>query len=112
VNNRANEIAFNTSLVHEISAIQNMGAVLDAESTAEARPAPVRLHLISGTGMLRDLSISSTFNTEWSFIRQLHDLGQEAAARWLDRHFDAVGVASTLDPVQVYAPEEAPALSG
>jgi NTE family protein len=112
VNNRANEIAFNISLMREISAIRHLGVVLDEESTGEVRRAPVRLHLISGTGVLRDLSISSRFNTEWSFIRQLHDLGQEAAACWLDKHFDAVGVASTLDPVQVYAPEEAPALSG
>ena len=72
---------------------------------------PVRLHLISGTGVLRDLSISSKFNTEWSFIRHLHDLGQMAAARWLDTHVDDVGVVSTLDPAHVYASEEAPALS-
>jgi NTE family protein len=112
VNNRANEIAFNISLVREISAIQHMGAVLDEESTATARSAPVRLHLISGTAVLRDLSISSKFNTEWSFIRRLRDLGQEAARRWLDAHFDDVGVVATLDPVQVYMPEAAPALTG
>jgi NTE family protein len=112
VNNRANEIAFNISLVREISAIQHLGAVLDEESTGAARRAPVRLHLISGTSVLRDLSISSRFNTEWSFIRHLHDLGQMAATRWLDTHVDDVGVVSTLDPAHVYASEEAPALSG
>ena len=112
VNNRANEIAFNISLVREISAIQHLGAVFDDESTARTRRAPVRLHLISCTGVLRDLSISSRFNTEWSFIRHLHDLGQTAAARWLDAHADDVGVVSTLDPAYVYASEEAQALSG
>ena len=112
VNNRANEIAFNISLVREISAIQHMGAVLDEESTAEARQAPVRLHLISGTAVLRDLSISSKFNTEWSFIRRLRDLGAATAQRWLDTHFDDVGVVATLDPVQVYMPETAPAMTG
>jgi NTE family protein len=112
VNNRANEIAFNISLVREISAIQHLDAVLDEESTAQAKRAPVRLHLISGTAVLRDLSISSKFNTEWSFISGLRDLGREAAQRWLDAHFDDVGVVATLDPVQVYMPEAAPAMTG
>ena len=112
VNNRANEIAFNIALVREISAIQHMGALLDEETTATARPAPVRLHLISGNGALRDLSISSKFNMDWTFIRQLHDLGAQAAEQWLAAHADAVGVASTLDPAQIHMPEEAPALSG
>ena len=112
VNNRANEIAFNIALVREISAIQHLGAVLDEETTATVQPAPVRLHLISGNGALRDLSISSKFNTDWTFIRRLRDLGRQAAQQWLDTHFEAVGVASTLDPRQIYMPEEAPALSG
>jgi len=112
VNNRANEIAFNIALVREISAIQHLGAVPDEETTATAQPAPVRLHLISGNGALRDLSISSKLNTDWAFIRGLRDLGRQAAQQWLDVHFDAVGVASTLDPRQIHMPEDAPALSG
>lgn len=112
VHNRANEIAFNIALVREISAIQHLGGLLDEETTASAQPAPVRLHLISGNGALRDLSISSKFNMDWTFICQLRDLGRQAAQQWLEVHVDAVGVASTLDPRQIYSPQDAPALSG
>ena len=103
VNNRANEIAFNIALVREISAIQHMNTVVDEEDSRRVHRGPVRLHLVSGSEALRDMSLSSKFNTDWHFIRQLHALGHAAADRWLQAHFDDVGVASTLDMEKVYA---------
>lgn len=108
---RANEIAFNLTLVREIGALEHLPGVVDEEGGATAHYGSVRLHLISGGGMLRDLSISSKFNTHWAFIRQLRELGQVAAQGWLDAHFDQVGVLSTLDRTQIYGAEEAADLS-
>lgn len=105
VHNRTNEIAFNTSLIREISAIQHMAAAVDEEDANLVHMGAVRLHTISGTEVLRDLSISSKFNTDWSFILHLHDLGYAAADRWLHDEFEGVGIASTFDPAQVYAAE-------
>jgi len=103
VHNRVNEIAFNISLVREISALSHMAAVVDEETGADVRYGPVRLHLVSGTDALRDLAISSKFNTEWAFIEWLRGLGTAAADRWLAYHADGVGFASTLDPAFIYA---------
>ena len=105
VNNRVNEIAFNTSLIREVSAIQHMAAVVDEEDGALVHMGAVRLHTISATEQLRELSISSKFNMDWNFIRQLHDLGAQAADCWLRDEFEGVGFISTFDPAQVYAPE-------
>jgi NTE family protein len=105
VNNRVNEIAFNIALVREISAIQHMAAAADEEDSASVHKGAVRLHLVSGTEALRDLSLSSKFNLDWNFIKQLHDLGVAAAERWLGEHFEQVGTVSTLDLVHVYTPE-------
>lgn len=102
VNNRVNEIAFNISLVREISALQHLQAVLDEENTDSVRHFPIRLHLISGAAHLRELSISSKFNTEWGFIRHLHEVGHAAAGQWLDGDAAQVGIASTLDPDVLY----------
>jgi NTE family protein len=107
VNNRANEIAFNIALVREISAIQHMNTVVNEEDSRRVHQGPVRLHLISGSEALREMSLSSKFNTDWNFIKQLHALGHAAADRWLETHFDAVGVASTLEMEQVYAEADA-----
>jgi NTE family protein len=108
VNNRANEIAFNICLVREISSIQHLNAVVDEERAEQVRRQPMRLHLVSATEVLRDLSISSKFNLDWRFIQQLHDLGHAAAGRWLDEHADQVGVRSTMDPAHIYASETLP----
>jgi NTE family protein len=105
VNNRVNEIAFNIALVREISAIQHMAAAVDEQDGAQVHQGAVRLHLVSGTEALRDMSLSSKFNTDWTFIRQLHDLGHAAAERWLQESFPRVGVESTLDLAHVYTPE-------
>jgi NTE family protein len=103
VHSRTNEIAFNISFVREITALRNMASVVDEETGAHMAYGQMRLHLISGAEMLRDLSISSKFNMEWPFIQQLHDRGVAAAERWLDEHADSVGLQSTLDPAHIYA---------
>ena len=105
VHNRANEIAFNIALVREFSAIEHTATAVDEEIAANVHMGAVRLHVISGTEPLRELSISSKFNTQWSFIRYLHDLGAAAAERWLQDDFAGVGIASTFDPRQIYAPD-------
>jgi NTE family protein len=111
VNNRVNEIAFNISLVREISALQHMHGVVDEVDPGHVRRQSMRLHLISGAEHLRDLSISSKFNTEWRFIQHLHDVGYTAAERWLEENFEHVGVASTIDPAHFYATRGAPGAS-
>lgn len=98
VHNRANEIAFNIAVVREFGAI-------DEETAAAVHIGAVRLHVISGTEPLREMRISSKFNTQWGFIRHLHDLGATAAERWLRDDFAGVGIASTFDPRQIYAPD-------
>jgi NTE family protein len=105
VHNRANEIAFNIALVREFSAIQHTASAVDEEDGTRIHMGAVRLHAISATGLLRDLSISSKYNTQWAFIRHLHDEGAAAAERWLAGDIDGVGIASTFDPAQIYAPE-------
>jgi NTE family protein len=105
VHNRSNEIAFSIALVRELSAIQHLAAAVDEETPARVHRGAVRLHAISGTVALRDMSISSKFNIDWGFIRELHDLGWAEAERWLREDFDGVGTMSTFDPVPLYAPE-------
>jgi NTE family protein len=105
IQGRTSEIAFNISFVREVSAIQHLGAIVDAEETGVVHAAGVRLHLISGNAELQRLDLSSKFNTELPFLLHLHGLGVATAERWLEENFDRIGRMSTLDPVPVHAPE-------
>ena len=60
-------------------------------------------HRISGEQALENLSVSSKMNSEWAFLSHLFaEQGRDAAQRWLDQHFEAIGNHSTLDIDAVY----------
>jgi NTE family protein len=101
IQSRTSEIAFNIAFVREVSAIRHLGALVDAEDKGVVHAAGVRLHLISGTGELQQLDLSSKFNTELPFLLRLRALGVATAERWLEENFDRIGKVSTLDPVPV-----------
>jgi NTE family protein len=42
----------------------------------------------------------SQINTDYDFFKLLRDHGRRAARRFLDRHFDEIGVRSTVDLAQ------------
>lgn len=112
IHSRASEIAFNISFVREVSAIQHLGALVDAEQSEMVHAAGVRLHMISGNDELQRLDLSTKYNTEWPFLLHLRELGIATAQRWLDEHFGHIGVMSTLDPVPVYEPERLTGTTG
>jgi NTE family protein len=104
--NRANEIAFNVSLVREISDMRHLHGVVDEQCADRACPAvQTRLHLISGNDRLARLNISSKFNAAGAFVSYLHDLGCATAERWLGEHFADLGERATLDPARIFYPE-------
>jgi NTE family protein len=48
------------------------------------------------------LSVASKLDADWKFLTRLRDIGRERAERWLDAHFDCLGVESTVDLQAVY----------
>ncbi|HEX8478773.1 MAG TPA: patatin-like phospholipase family protein [Telluria sp.] len=105
VANRASEIAFNVSFMREVSALQQLGNLVDEEHPEQTHAAAVRLHMISGNATLSNLDISSKFNLEWPFILQLHTAGRTAADNWLEEHAGQVGVRATIAPHAIYYAE-------
>lgn len=97
---RLNEISFNASLVAEFRAAAFVNRLVDDDLlNARGREAykPVRLHMICGDGWLDNETITSKFNTDWTFLCELRDRGREAAQQWLDRDLKAVGHHSSVD---------------
>jgi NTE family protein len=46
---------------------------------------------------MRGLGAESKLNPDFEFLRRLHALGRERAHAWIDRHFNDLGVRSTID---------------
>lgn len=110
--NRVNEITFNASLVKELRAIGFLWELLHREDITREGYRDVRLHRIHAAETMQGLGVSSKFNAEWDFLVHLRDAGRDAAAAWLDRHFDDLGERSSFDIGFAFAESLRPARAG
>jgi NTE family protein len=95
--NRVNEISFNASLMAEMRAIDFVQRLLDAGRLEQPRYRRIFLHLIEDEDRMREFKLSTKLNGDWEFLQILRRYGRQAADRFLDRHFGAIGRESTLD---------------
>lgn len=96
---RVNEISFNSSLMREVRAIAGVMLLVEAGALAIKDPRYKRIyfHLITAEEVMEGLSLRSKFDTDWSFLTRLRDLGRERAERWLTEHIEHLGKHTTID---------------
>ena len=102
IQNRVNEITFNSALLHELRAIDFVKRLLDSGRLEERDYKRMNMHMIHDRRELRALDASSKLNAEWAFLRHLFDIGRGAAERWLATNFDDLGQRSTIDTRQMF----------
>lgn len=98
--NRVNEISFNSSLIKEFRAICFVQKLMEEgwiKDEFMGKLKYVLMHSIRADQALLDLPVNSKFNSDWSFLIQLRDRGRACAATWLEQHFDALGLRSSVD---------------
>jgi NTE family protein len=95
--NRINEMSFNSSLVREMRGIATVSRLVEQGALQKTGYEAVRFHQIDAEEEMGRLGALSKFNTEFSFLKKLHDLGYETADKWLAQNFDRIGVENTLD---------------
>ncbi|WP_299294898.1 patatin-like phospholipase family protein [uncultured Tateyamaria sp.] len=97
IQNRINEISFNSSLLREMRAIDFVQRLLDDGTLPEGRMARVLIHMIADDDLMNDLSVATKTVPNGYVIAKLKDAGMQAARAFLDAHFDDIGARSTLD---------------
>ena len=97
IQNRVNEIAFNSSLLKELRSIDFVERLINEGKLDESQYRRERIHIIENQDALIPLGASSKMNTEWAFLTHLRDLGQETASAWLEKNFKDIGKRSTVD---------------
>ncbi|MSO75345.1 MAG: patatin-like phospholipase family protein [Alphaproteobacteria bacterium] len=95
--NRINEMSFNSSLVREMRGIATVSRFVEDGLLTNTNYDRVNFHLIEAEVELGQLGASSKLNTDWKFLKHLHDLGYRTTERWLAENFDKLQVCSTLD---------------
>jgi NTE family protein len=99
--NRVNEITFNSSLLAEYRAIAFVARLIDQgrlpRGSGLGQYRRVNAHrIVLGDGQ-KSYSADTKLSTDYDFFRLLHAGGRRAARRFLDEHFDDIGVRSTFD---------------
>ncbi|MEM1272376.1 MAG: patatin-like phospholipase family protein [Pseudomonadota bacterium] len=98
INNRLNEIIFNSSILHELRAAGVMLSMLEECQVKPKGLAKGRLHRIHADSVMQELSASSKMNAAPDFIEFLFETGRTIADAWLTQHAEDVGVKTTWMP--------------
>jgi NTE family protein len=100
IENRLNEITFNSSLLRELRAIAFVSKLIEQhwiKDEYRERLKHLLIHSIRADEALCHLGVASKFNTDWQFLCDLRDRGRAAAASWLNGSFEHLGHHSTVD---------------
>jgi len=99
--NRINEITFNSSLIGEYRAIDFVARLIDQgklpRGTGPGQYRRINVHRIVLDRFGTHFDAFSKLSTDYDFFDMLHVSGIRAARRFLDEHFDDIGVKSTVD---------------
>ncbi len=95
---RVNEITFNSALMAELRAIEFVNRLIDQgrlpHGTGKNEYRQIKVHRIVLEGLGERFSSSSRLRNDMESLELLRKLGQRAARRFLDAHFDDIGVRS------------------
>jgi NTE family protein len=98
--NRVNEITFNSSLLGELRAIEFVGRLIEQGRLPHGSGANeyrrINVHRIA-LSHARGLDADSKLNNDFDFFEMLMRMGRRTTRRFLDAHFDDLGVRSTVD---------------
>lgn len=94
---RINTLTFNSSLIREMRAIQFVNDLIDSGDLDGSKYPRFNFHTIDAERELVKYGVSSKLNTDWGFLRHLHDIGRRSGAHFLETHFDLIGQSCSTD---------------
>lgn len=97
IQNRINEITFNSALTHELRAIDFVRRLLDAGQLEAGKYKRMNVHVLDLCPQIAKLDATSKLNTEWDFLQFLFETGRDVAGKWLDENFENIGVRSSVN---------------
>jgi NTE family protein len=99
--NRINEITFNSSLIGEYRAIEFVARLIDQgklpRGIGPGEYRRINVHRIVLDRFGTHFDSFSKLSTDYDFFEMLRVSGRRAARRFMDEHFDDIGVKSTVD---------------
>jgi NTE family protein len=103
IQNRINEISFNTSLLRELRAIAFVKRLIGEGRMPRGAMKDVAIHLIADDDLMGKLSVATKLVPSPIVLAALRDAGHAAACAFLAAHADDLGRGGTVDLVGMFA---------
>lgn len=100
IEDRVNEITFNSAMLKEMRAIAFVQKLLERDMLKPEyrnKYKDVLMHAIRADTVMKDFGIATKLDTSWSLLSRLFDAGRKTAESWIAENFDQIGKVSTID---------------
>lgn len=102
IQNRIDEISFNSSLLRELRAVAFVRRLIDEGALERGRMKNVLVHMIADDDLMRQLSVTTKMVPLPRILARLKSAGRDAADRFLSAHKDDLGQRGTVDLAEMY----------
>ncbi len=102
IQNRINEISFNSSLLREMRAISFVKRLLEGGSVTKGSMKDVNLHMVGDNELMNELSVATKLFPTPVTLARLFGAGREAMDRFLTNHKDDLGKRGTVDLEEMF----------
>ena len=97
IQNRINEISFNSSLLRELRAIAFVKRLIAEGRIERGTMADINVHMIADDALMRELSVATKLIPSAVVLSRLKAAGRAAADAFLAGHAGDIGARSTVD---------------
>lgn len=97
ISDRINELTFNASLLGQMRSIDFVNRLIAKGHLTPERYRTMHLHRIDGGEALEAYPASSKSAPDGKLIEALFELGKQCGERWLKKHYDEVGIKSSIN---------------
>lgn len=102
IHNRINEISFNSSLLRELRAISFVKRLIADGALKRGTMKDLLVHMIADDDLMGDLSAVTKLTPTPVMLTRMKEAGRRAADRFLDAHFDDIGVRGSVDLQEMF----------
>jgi NTE family protein len=97
IQNRVNEISFNSALMSELRAIRFVQRLLAEGAVPDGSMKHVLVHMIADDELMQKLSVATKVVPVPQVLHQLYESGRTASDRFLSEHGDRIGRENSAD---------------
>lgn len=102
IQNRINEISFNSSLLRELRAINFVQRLIGEGAVRDGAMKAVLIHMIAADDLMNDLSVATKLIPLPGLLGELKAAGRRAAGAFLEDHFEDLNTRQTTDLAEMF----------